>query len=114
MGKKTLDAFSKSLITIAIVDNDYLNQIEQNGSLKNEIEKAQSSTNRYFFPIIFSPTNWLSANWLLKSKFYPSNGSIDQLEYNLQEEEINSLALKIESILNVSTHQIDSIKKIKT
>ena len=106
----TIDAISKSLITIAIVDNDYLNQMEKNDSLRKEVEKIQSSPNRYFFPITYSPTNWLNANWLVKSKLYPSNGSIDKLESNLQEEEINSLALKIETILNIN-HNLKEFPK---
>lgn len=94
-----LKIMNKSDIVISIIDNAYLNEVENDEKFKQSIIKAQESKEKYFFPIIFSPTNWINADWLIKSKLYPPNLSIEELDDKSVNEQIEIISKKIESIV---------------
>lgn len=91
-------AIKISKITISIIDEEYLDRVEKYPELKGAIVEIQQSKNRYYFPIIYSKTNWLRAEWLEKSKLYPSNGSFSNKTIENQDEIINDLFIQIEII----------------
>ena len=96
------DAISKSLITIGIITNSYVDEVNYNERLVAELEKINKTENRYFIPIIFEKTNWLNAKWLIKLKLYPSSTSVQELSDVDKNSLIEEIGSNIEIMLLTS------------
>ncbi|MEM9548870.1 MAG: toll/interleukin-1 receptor domain-containing protein [Bacteroidota bacterium] len=110
---ETLKAIDNSLITISIIDEDYLNSISgEEEDLTEAFIRINKDKDRYYFPILYKPTNWINTKWLTKSKLYPKSSTITQLSQSEIDEFLNGLSENILGILNLDTSEESKIEDI--
>lgn len=111
----TIDMLSKADICIPIVTSDYL--VFGSDGLEKAMASFTTNPDKYIFPLIYSPSNWSSKSWIVKSKVYPFGGVpfIDLADAS-KEVELNSLVQTISDIVNkkhdTSVSQLPEVKTI--
>ncbi|WP_139957812.1 toll/interleukin-1 receptor domain-containing protein [Flavicella sediminum] len=71
--KPTIDAIKKADITIVVLSELYLDFVSED--LESEYDKIIESNDKYLFTFLYTPSEWGSHNWVVKSKLYPLNGT---------------------------------------
>lgn len=108
---KTTEAIDNSNIVIPILTSDYLSFVSSNIEFK--FDEIIDSRDKFLFPIYYTPSDWSSFNWIVKSKLVPSD-NIPLSEYNANDQEriLNELIKNISSIIiKYNSEGIDEQKR---
>lgn len=96
-------------IIIPIVEAEYLTS----EIINEKLDELADKKDKYILPVIYSPTNWSSKSWIVKSKTFPEDDiSISELDDNSREIVLNKLVRVVENILVQNLNS--SIFNIKT
>lgn len=108
-----IKVLKSSSIIIPIITNDYLDEITSEEKLENEIIKATNDKNRNVFPIIYEKSNWVSVDWIMKSRIFPSNSSISESDDTEINQVFDNLILNVESLLSITKQEKDITIKMQ-
>jgi hypothetical protein len=96
--KLTMDFLDNSEIIIPIITADYLSS--NPFYIYEKLSAFSEQNNKYVLPIIYSPSEWSSMNWLVKSKVFPNDGTpISELDENNKETVLNEFIQTIKNIV---------------
>jgi hypothetical protein len=109
-----INAIDNSFITISLITETYLDYLIKDKEFSDSINRIINSKDRYIFPIIFSETNWIKSEWLIKSKLYPSSSSIIDLNSNEQDIVIAELIKNVEAIIKTPSQKNQVVNTQKT
>jgi len=93
----TKEAIEESDITITVLSDFYLEFLSQ--GIESRFTKIIDSKNKYFFPILYTPSEWGSYNWIVKSKLFPLDGIA--LTEHSEKDSANVISEFIKTIKNI-------------
>lgn len=96
--EKIAKLFDNFDIIIPIVTSDYL--VTNGTVIHKKLDQLADDKNKLILPVIYSPTNWSSESWIVKSKIFPEDeDTFSELDDNAKEITINKLVQTIENVL---------------
>ena len=98
----TLEAIKNADITIVVLSELYLDFASD--SIQSTFTEIIDSKDKYLFTFLYTPSEWGSFNWVVKSKLFPTSGSLSELSKTDSSKILNEFIKTIKTIvLNVNS-----------